>query len=1015
MNLLIGRSNAIKFLDRSTKMSSAVVVAGCSGVGKTYLVRQWLKMKGLSADWISVGKYESFKSLLAGSEGQKAEVIVWDDYQNFPPKERQQLWTHLSTQSSNSLHILIGDEAFLPKMPMSLPSLKLQPFDMSEFSAYLQEFSEELDENRSLAVYQETAGLPLYINLWLQGVEIDNENILKKISEMSSAAQDIFEVCAFLERKPELSFLEQTLEHSLETLNLALKELQEHFFVQDGEIPKAFATLFLKNKKSEDYQDFLKRLPEKNGDCSLKTHLFVLAIRSESSELMKRLADYIDIESIDTLKREALVELQEGLKSRMAEMKSLENVRLLRLFLRSLIITGKRDEAAQFGLKNFEENYSQHIQQEEVALLVLDIVQCLSRIYRTSDALELCQKNMNKISGVTQVHLLIELAVLISRESTDESYRRALDALKRALSKLAHQEEQMGEQREIEKAKALVHFEMARLLDTACEASEADHHYQNARRQFAKVEDHYMASVALLNQTWIALKEQVWIEFDSLIEELYETAGRYGYQYILSGADLLKAKQERFFLQREKALIRLESSQERLTHSAPLAARYDIYVEKARLLIDMGQRVEAEQVCAEISQMIQKSGSPVYTKEWKNHQKELSFYKCSYEDFVQGYELAETGVESHYQKHLLASRLLFELPASSDALKNYPLGKMRICENKLIRKMAENPDDIWQELAELEKVLSHVMSPMEEKVALRILQSQVSRQPSEKKDYLQEARLELHRWNCDREVKYPLLAWIEGLQKNISPNQSSYWQRASVGDQERWQAWWRPFFKVQEPRFRVFTHLGVNDSLEAPAIDDEKEVFINENMGEVFFKGASQKDFQRRPLLRKLLALFLESAPQELSKSVITAAIWGENYEPEVHDPRIYTNIQRLRKLLSARDIGSKKSTEKLADPIQNWQEGYRWNPRVSYALVQEIAPQAANPTRLQALILRAFQAQADSFQSTLSRRQLVEITGSSEASVKRAVSELLQNRQLERHGLGRSVTYSLPIKKVAF
>ncbi|MBX9769406.1 MAG: winged helix-turn-helix domain-containing protein [Bdellovibrionales bacterium] len=57
-------------------------------------------------------------------------------------------------------------------------------------------------------------------------------------------------------------------------------------------------------------------------------------------------------------------------------------------------------------------------------------------------------------------------------------------------------------------------------------------------------------------------------------------------------------------------------------------------------------------------------------------------------------------------------------------------------------------------------------------------------------------------------------------------------------------------------------------------------------------------DFKNQFILLDLLHMFLRSPGQVFTKETITAKVWDENYDPIVHDNKIYVTIKRLRKLI---------------------------------------------------------------------------------------------------------------------
>ena len=57
-------------------------------------------------------------------------------------------------------------------------------------------------------------------------------------------------------------------------------------------------------------------------------------------------------------------------------------------------------------------------------------------------------------------------------------------------------------------------------------------------------------------------------------------------------------------------------------------------------------------------------------------------------------------------------------------------------------------------------------------------------------------------------------------------------------------------------------------------------------------------DFKNQFILLDLLRLFMKSPGQVYSKEALAQAIWKQDYDPPVHDNKIYVTIKRLRKMI---------------------------------------------------------------------------------------------------------------------
>ena len=72
--------------------------------------------------------------------------------------------------------------------------------------------------------------------------------------------------------------------------------------------------------------------------------------------------------------------------------------------------------------------------------------------------------------------------------------------------------------------------------------------------------------------------------------------------------------------------------------------------------------------------------------------------------------------------------------------------------------------------------------------------------------------------------------------------------------------------------------------------DLEKHSVIERNLGSI--------DFKNQFILLDLLKLFISNQGHIFSKEYLVEHVWKQNYDPEVHDNKIYVTIKRLRKLI---------------------------------------------------------------------------------------------------------------------
>ena len=85
--------------------------------------------------------------------------------------------------------------------------------------------------------------------------------------------------------------------------------------------------------------------------------------------------------------------------------------------------------------------------------------------------------------------------------------------------------------------------------------------------------------------------------------------------------------------------------------------------------------------------------------------------------------------------------------------------------------------------------------------------------------------------------------------------------------------------------------LGVRPNADYDLIFDlEKNIVMEKKKGKI--------DFKNQFILLDLLHLFLKNPGQIYSKEVLVKKIWNQEYDPRVHDNKIYVTIKRLRQMI---------------------------------------------------------------------------------------------------------------------
>ena len=111
--------------------------------------------------------------------------------------------------------------------------------------------------------------------------------------------------------------------------------------------------------------------------------------------------------------------------------------------------------------------------------------------------------------------------------------------------------------------------------------------------------------------------------------------------------------------------------------------------------------------------------------------------------------------------------------------------------------------------------------------------------------------------------------------------------------------------------------------------DTRTGILFEKNQGEIRFDGQF--------ILRDLLRVFLADPGQVFSKEDLVGRVWREDYDPKIHDNKIYVTIKRLRKLLESETNSLEPQSEKT-DYILRAKNGYFLNPKIR-VLINDSSP----------------------------------------------------------------------------
>jgi hypothetical protein len=1020
--LFVGRGSELEWLDRNSRLSPVLALVGVRGIGKTWLARHWSEKSSLKTRWYSADRLQSLPELLGESGDPESaleqasrswgdlDAVIWDDVEQIPAKARNTLMAFLKAKPDLPLQILISEEELARDNPMELPQLKLGPFTKDDIRSLLTNLLTEAEMPtaetlRDLEV--KTGGIPLLLKLWLQAPHHSSLHVKSVLDTLPALDQRLFglsaafgrifsraDLCAFAGSSVSTDEVEQSLE------NLLRKNLVEGLQRQSTfHIPSYIRNLYWKEISDAEKTRFKKTLLSRltAQPTADPFEVFHLAIEAGDFECANTQIDKIPTEKLETLGSADLTELTAGLKRGFEAAKSASSplqtrTQWVRLHMRALFLAGDRAEALKQAEQIIQEIASSPTLSASAPMFILEYVELLNRNSQFDDARKTGRSFMQKIQE--PVRSLLSIEVGVAHLSTDlklaqETLSETLRTAKKALV-------QTPDDREWNLVQAQAAFQLGRTLDFTRQWKESEKLFLLAQASFKRAGQTYPATASSMNRAWVLLQLQNWESLAAVLTETQQEADRFGYRYVLAGLSVVESHQNRLFLKPGQSLPKLEMAVKYLGATLPTQPVVETLAERVRTYLHLGLRARAK-----LQALVDRKTDGTLKEPIESLRQEFELIDLPYGDWIERWEHSPYGLD--IRQRLMARMDSTQLSSETlESLCACPFGRVYSLESQVTSALSRGERELaWRFISGLESTLE-TAEPCGEKIALLLLQASLIESEERRGELQDQADIELQRWGCDGEVKAPLQAWLNSMragQNRRAPDHDPLWKKATPGDRDRWKKWWIPFWAAQTKAYRVHQLHGVEERDDAPSSKDHpKGLFISEKLSEVFCNGKRLHELSRRHSLRKLLALIVECHPQAVSKATLAGTLWGEAYNPAVHDPRIYTSVQRLRSLLS------------LRDPIQSIEQGYRWNPVLPFVLVRQARPEnttADGNPRTQALILHALESFAQNGREWVSRSDLVEVASSSDATVKRELSRLLTEALIRRRGAGRSVEYS--------
>lgn len=971
----IDRKTVSNWLSSVGRTSQLIHVTGLLGTGKTSLIRHYLTQTQQKAKWHTCVRMLNISTILGAKDASLEEAletaarswesfdrIVWDDLHFLKPDVRYQIIQFIKGTAGAQKHILISEENLSSELGFEVPSFVLPGFTAGEVEEFLQNHQSQLD---ATALFKKTGGVPLLLQMILQtgGQQLDPEIWIQSLSR---PAEQALRTLSLLPEGIERRMAEKLIgdgESWDELLRKNLISLQEGHY-----IPHTALLGVLEKWSTGDSQqklaDEILKMPESSEFSKLAQFRLALASRNptDHAELILKTAN----SDLEGLSAQALSLYQNLIVKAQARCTGESLFRLLRLELTSQIYLGERKQAVKLIQQHLTPDFFENLSEEKIHL-GYEAIYWLMRSGQAALAAVPLSLLINKAKSPVKQLLAIEQALpFVGSEP-----HRAIEILNRGLGNL-HQIEDS-------KIRTTAEAQANYLLATAYYAQEnfeqARTHYLEAQKKYQQIHNPYFAAFCSLNLAWIYFYLRRWFEFQDEVKDLKDTVRQFGYRYLEAGVYLLEALL-RFEEGGESEALRLVSRAESQSRQMQIKKAWeDAALEKVKILLQLGQQSQAHQLIEELKN----SYSPTDSR--RSQIKILENFESTTLDQLMDLFPKPEDIKDPFWK-LLFLRKHFVLAQWQPVT---PREQLLAAELALSKASADGDENLFrQALQKIEHCLERFPEPNAERIALMCARFQNEKASETRAQILEMAEMEWTRWPSQSSDKKALREWIDSLRGSGA-------EKRLPKLSKRWSAW---IYQMphQGEEYTVFTAQEKVKQNEKP--DPLKTgLHIDEASGEVFIKAKKIKEFSNKPVLRQILIQLVESYPVALSKGALSAAVWGEAYSPQVHDSRVYTSIQRIRTLLKT-------------DVIENWEQGYRLSAKLPFQLVRTPQIKARSEDRIQSLVLEALRKRSKLGDGWMKKSDLLEMIGTTDSTLKRALASLLEQSLIQREGQGPAVKY---------
>jgi hypothetical protein len=977
MSLWLERTEKQEWIKNVSEFNRLILLFGILGTGKTTLVRRYAQESNLKIKNYSFSRTLDISTVIGGRKElsleqnlsvieqlwQEFDLVIWDDIHHIKIEDRHIIIQFIKSKYEKN-HIFISEENLQEELGYDVPAQLLEPFTIEEVDQYLNQLpppSKSIFQSQEL--YMKTGGLPLLIQLSVQQRSYFSDHKIW-LKQLSAAEQKIIWIAVLLAEG-----IEETspLIHGNQTdiwSDLVKKNIFEK---RDGKFYLTSALqMLLENEITTNLaKEAAAEILERQTSLSALT-TFKLGLLSKNTELTTVLD--IEPDDIEGLSVQSILFYEklcaEFIKSEaLARLVDVKLYRFKRLYLNCLFLSSKRQEALSFMTNEMGTNFfdSLNIEKEWFAY---EAIYWMMRSARFEEAAGVVAKFITRASSPIKEFVTIEQALPHVQSEPD----RAIEVLERVLRQLKN----ISSPRLKVLCEAQARYQLAIAKTAKKMFQESREEFKTSRLLYLQINKPYFAAFCLLNSTWTNYYHGSWNDFVVGVLDLKKTAEKYGFEYLSVGSDLLfslmlfeTGKDLDAFVHIDKAIVKAKKIKHEQMLNHCLNSKLKFEFEKANY-------DKSFVLISEIKQL----GVEDKNKRLRLFEKAEAL---TLNDLLEEFTDIDPGNEPFFNRMML---LAGHYP------KNWKARTPRdfLVEDELRLRKSKAEKDQNQFRIDLKimgnraKQFAHASE-----LGLATLLSEIENGGSaDKKAAVDNIKKEIQESSLSVQTKRIFSAWADDIEQNKHTKILERWQHWRFQDGPEGNE-----YQITTPDKKVSAPVKPNLTLTG--------LFIDDTLGEVFFDGKKIVELGNKPVLRQILIFLLENSPRPCTKASFAVRIWGESYSPLVHDPRVYTSIQRLRKLISSACILIQDS-------------GYSWNGQMEFLLIRAHRQDFRIEDKTQGFIFEALIKKAKTADPWMKKSEIAEGAGVTDSTLKRALAFLVDQGKIERSGAGPAVKYKKKI-----